>query len=203
MLHRNLGEDPCPAQAAEVHENVIPHTLFLELCQLTSCETDALKVKSDILEGMDATPTLFLHEGLIDRTLRYEWDLKVYWLNEIKAGCGNPGRPLYNEVFGCQWPAFPFHLKAILSGLGAWSNLTPSLLRSFSRLFQGWMNKTTCTPKDCPSNEPGSMNLYPQSIPCSQYPFLSSLTSLTSRVQYQQAYQVTTTGSLWKWHKKS
>ena len=100
MLDRNLREDPCPAQAAEVRENVIPRTLFLELFQPTSCETDALKVKSDILEGMDATPTLFLHEDLIARILPYERDLKVYRLNEIEPGRGDPGRPAYNEVFG-------------------------------------------------------------------------------------------------------
>ena len=80
MLDRNLREDPCLAQAAEVRENVIPRTLFLELFQSTSCETDVLKVRSDIHDCIDATPAPympFLHESLIDRTLGYERDLKV------------------------------------------------------------------------------------------------------------------------------
>ena len=109
MLDRNLREDPYFAHAAEVRENIIPRTLFPERhFQPTPCETDVLKVRSDIHDGMDATPalyTFFLHEDLISGTLPHERDLKAYRLNEIKAGRGNPGRPL--KVSGCQWPAFP------------------------------------------------------------------------------------------------
>jgi len=104
MLDRNLREDPYPAHAPEVRENIIPRsTLFLELFQPTSSETDVLEVRSDIHDAMDATPavyTLFLHEDLIARTFAYERDLKAYRLNEIEAGRGDPGRPAYDEVFG-------------------------------------------------------------------------------------------------------
>jgi hypothetical protein len=104
MLDRNLREDPYPAHAAaKVRENMVPCMLFLELFQPTSCETDVLKVRSDIHDSMDATPTLytlFLHEDFIARTLSYERDLKAYRLNEIEAGRGDPGRPAYSKVYG-------------------------------------------------------------------------------------------------------
>jgi hypothetical protein len=103
MLDRNLRDDPYPAHAAEVRENMIPRMVFLELFQLTSNETDVFKMRFDIHGGMDATPalyTLFLHGDLIARTLAYEQDLKAYRLNEIEAGRGDPGRPAYDEVFG-------------------------------------------------------------------------------------------------------
>ena len=76
MLHRNLREDPCPAQAAEVRENIIPRTLFPELFQPTPCETDVLKLRSDIHHGMELTSALyaFLYEDLISRTPPYEQD---------------------------------------------------------------------------------------------------------------------------------
>ena len=86
-----------------MRENVIPRTLFVELFQPTPCETDVLKVRSDIHDGMDAKPTLytlFLHEDLIAQSLMYERDLKAYRLNDIEAGQGDPGRPAYDEVFG-------------------------------------------------------------------------------------------------------
>ena len=71
MQDRNRREDPCLAQTAEVRKNVIARTLFFKLFQPTPCETDVLKVRSDIHDGMDATPALyaFLHEDLISRTL--------------------------------------------------------------------------------------------------------------------------------------
>ena len=100
MLDRNLCEDPYLAHAAEVRENIIPRTLFLELIQ---CNTDVHKVRSDIHNAMDTMPalyTLFLHEDLIARTLAYERGLKAYRLNEIEAGRGDSGRPTYNEVLG-------------------------------------------------------------------------------------------------------
>ena len=97
MLDRSLREDPCLAHAAEVRENVIPRTLSPELFQLTPpCETDVLKVRFDIHDGMEPTSALyalFLHEDLISRT-PYELDLKAYRLNKIKAGRGNSGRPV-------------------------------------------------------------------------------------------------------------
>ena len=102
MLDRNLREYPYLARAAEVRENVIPRTLFVELFQPTSCETDVLKVTSDIYDGMDGKPALyalFLPEDLIARTLLYERDLKAYRLNDIEAGQGDLRRPVYNEVF--------------------------------------------------------------------------------------------------------
>ena len=103
MLDRNIRGNPCPAQAAEVRENIIPRTPFVELFQPSPCETDVLKVRSDIHDGMYASPalnTLFLHEDLITRILLYQRNLKAYRLNDIKAGQGDPGRPAYNEVLG-------------------------------------------------------------------------------------------------------
>lgn len=117
----------------EVRENMIPRTLLRELFQPTSCETDFHKVRSDMHDGMDATPALYtlsLHEDLIARTLAYERDLKVYRLNEIEAGRGDPGRPA-----ACNFLPLPSQSNSHRPGVRG--NLTPSLLCSFSRLFQG------------------------------------------------------------------
>jgi hypothetical protein len=61
-----------------------------------------LLVSPDRHNEIDSRPpfaTLFLHEDLLARTLAFEIELQRRRCTEIEAGRGDPGRPVYEEVF--------------------------------------------------------------------------------------------------------
>ena len=178
MLHPNLREDPCPAAAAEVCENVIPRTLFFKLFQPTPCGTNVLKVRPDIHDGMDATPALyaFLHEDLISRTLPYEQALKAYRLNEIKAGRGILEDPHTMKLLGCDFLPLPSQSNSHRPGVrGSLTVSTALLQKTLSRMNE---QEPLISLKAAPASNPASMNQYTPINTLLSIPLLSSSTSL-------------------------
>ena len=179
MLDRNLREDPYLAHAAELPENIIRRTLFPELFQPTPCEANVLKVRSDIHDGMDATPALcafFLHEDLISRTFPYEQGLKAYRLNEIKAGRGILEDPHTMKLLGCDFLPLPSQSNSHRPGVrGSLTVSTALLQKTLSRMNE---QEPLIPLKAAPASNPASMNHYPPINTLLSIPLLSSPTSL-------------------------